>query len=304
MLSIKDFRRISLDDKSFFDKHQRRYPPVHSSDLFTTLISWMEYGDYHYAVVDDNIVIMSRVDDRVRFRLLPGRFNVDLVKQILNLALAEGSDDPFWVNDTGSKEWISKRFPGLKFLEYRDYFDYVYLSSDLARLPGARYGKIRNRLNKFKREYKYTVEEISEENIDEIRDFLKRWCLWKDCESDVILDNERKAILYSIGHFFDLELSGIAMRINGNVEAISVFEDMNMDTAVIHYEKGFPGYDGVYKAINMETAKILEKSFTFINREEDMGLPGLRQAKMSYRPHHMVKVFHVKKEDIVLGSSL
>jgi hypothetical protein len=264
----------------------------------------MEYGDYHYAVVDDNIVIMSRVDDRVRFRLLPGRFNVDLVKQILNLALAEGSDDPFWVNDTGSKEWISKRFPGLKFLEYRDYFDYVYLSSDLARLPGARYGKIRNRLNKFKREYKYTVEEISEENIDEIRDFLKRWCLWKDCESDVILDNERKAILYSIGHFFDLELSGIAMRINGNVEAISVFEDMNMDTAVIHYEKGFPGYDGVYKAINMETAKILEKSFTFINREEDMGLPGLRQAKMSYRPHHMVKVFHVKKEDIVLGSSL
>ena len=299
MLSLDDFKRIALDDKSVFDKHYAKYPPKHSDDLFTTMISWMEYSNYHYAVVDENIVIMTELDNKIRLRPPLGKQNVDLLKQVLTLAVREGSDEPFGVVDTKMKEWISKEFPRLKFFEHRDYFDYVYRSSDLANLPGTNYAKIRNRLNKFKKNYEYTTEMISEENMDEVDEFLKRWCLWKDCESDIVLENERKAIVYSMAHFFDLGLSGLVIRINGNIEALAVYEKMNPDTAVVHYEKGSPYFDGIYKAINMETAKILQKDFMFINREEDMGIPGLRQAKLSYRPHHMVKVFHVKKEDIV-----
>jgi len=299
MLSLDDFKRIALEDKPVFDKHYAKYPPVHSDNLFTTMISWMEYSNYHYAVVDENIIIMTELDNKIRLRPPLGKQNVDLLKQVLTLAVREGSEEPFGVVDTKMKEWISKEFPRLKFFEHRDYFDYVYLASDLANLPGTNYAKIRNRLNKFKKNYKYTTEIISEENMDEVNEFLKRWCLWKDCESDIVLENERKAIVYSMAHFFDLGLSGLVIRINGNIEALAVYEKMNPDTAVVHYEKGSPYFDGIYKAINMETAKILQKDFLFINREEDMGIPGLRQAKLSYRPHHMVKVFHVKKEDIV-----
>ena len=298
MLSLDDFKRIALDDKSVFDKYYAKYPPVHSDNLFTTMISWMEYSNYHYAVVDENIVIMTELDNKIRLRPPSGKQNVDLLKQVLTLAVREGSDEPFGVVDTKMKEWISKEFPRLKFFEHRDYFDYVYLASDLANLPGTNYAKIRNRLNKFKKNYEYTTEMISEENMDEVNEFLKRWCLWKDCESDIVLENERKAIVYSMAYFFDLGLSGLVIRINGNIEALAVYEKMNPDTAVVHYEKGSPYFDGIYKAINMETAKILQKDFMFINREEDMGIPGLRQAKLSYRPHHMVEVFHVKKEDI------
>ena len=103
-----------------------------------------------------------------------------------------------------------------------------------------------------------------------------------------------------MSHFFELKLSGIAMRINGEIEAIAVYEGMNPDTAVVHYEKGSPDYDGIYKAINQETAKLLQKDFTFINRESDMDLPGLRKAKMSYRPHHMIEVFHVDKQNMLM----
>jgi hypothetical protein len=188
-------------------------------------------------------------------------------------------------------------------IENRDYFDYVYLASDLANLPGSGYGKIRNRLNKFKKNYEYSTEAINEENMNEVNEFLKRWCLWKDCDSDVVLANERKAIIYSMSHFYDLDLSGLLIRINENVEAIAVYERMNHDTAIVHYEKGSPYFDGIYKAINKETANILQKDFKFINREEDMGIPGLRKAKMSYHPHHMIEVFHVKKEDIVKNTS-
>jgi hypothetical protein len=256
----------------------------------------MDYGNYHYALIEDTIVIMSHVSGERRFRVLPGRLTIDGIEQVLSLAEEEGSKYPLWVNDPETKNWISEKF-GLEFHEHRDYFDYVYLSKELAELPGTKYSKIRNRLNKFRREHQYTIEEISEENIMEVKAFLRRWCLWKDCESDLFLDHERKALLYSIAHFFELGLSGIAIRINENIEAISVFEGMDKDTAVVHYEKGLD-YNGIYKAINMETAKILQKNFTFINREEDMGIEGLRKAKLSYRPHHMVKVFYAKKEDI------
>jgi len=298
LLSLDDFKRIALEDKPVFDKHYEKYPPVHSDNLFTTMISWMEYSNYHYVVVDENIVIMTQLNNKIRLRPPSGKQNRELLKQVLSLAVQEGSDDPFGVVNVKMKEWIEKEFPKLKFLEHRDYFDYVYLASDLANLPGSGYSKIRNRLNKFKKNYEYSTEAISEENMDEVNEFLKRWCLWKDCDSDVVLANERKAIIYSMSHFFDLGLSGLLIRISGNIEALAVYEMMSPDTVVVHYEKGSPYFDGIYKAINIETAKILQKDFKFINREEDMGIPGLRQAKMSYRPHHMVEVFHVKKEDI------
>lgn len=299
MLSLDDFKRITLKDKPVFDKHYSKYPPVHSDNIFTTLISWMEYGDYHYAVIDDNIVIMSQINGEIRFRPPLGEPRLDILKQVLSLAKREGSEHyPFGVIDTKAKEWISKYFPKLELLEHRDFFDYVYLSSDLAELPGAKYSKIRNRLNKFKRSYEYDIEEISKENMREVKEFLKRWCLWKDCGSDIVLENEKKAILYSIEYFFDLELSGLIIRVNGNIEALSVYEKMNQNTAVVHYEKGSPDYDGIYKAINMEAAKILQKDFTFINREEDMGISGLRQAKMSYHPIQMVEIFHIDKKSL------
>ena len=96
-----------------------------------------------------------------------------------------------------------------------------------------------------------------------------------------------------MAHFFDLGLSGIVLRIDGTIEAISVFEAMNADTAVIHFEKGSPDFDGVYKAVNMEVANRLQPKVTFIDREEDLGVPGLRKAKLSYHPHHFVEVSHV-----------
>ena len=88
-------------------------------------------------------------------------------------------------------------------------------------------------------------------------------------------------------NFFKLGLSGLAIRINDNIEAISVFEKYNLDSAVVHYEKGSPYFDGIYKAINQETANFLQKDVRFINRESDMDIPGLRKAKISYRPHHI-----------------
>jgi len=300
MISIDDFKPVTLEDKNLFDKHYERYPPVHSDYVFTTIISWMEYAKYHYLFLKNNLIIMTKLRNELKFRPPVGKYDTDLFRQVFKLAKREGDIYPLSLIDTQSRDCLSKDYPKLEFTPHRDYFDYVYLASDLAELPGTSYGKIRNRLNKFRRNYAYTTEKITEINMDEVRAFLKRWCLWKDCKSDPLLENERKAIIYSNDNFFELGLSGIAIRIDGEIEAISVYEKMTPNTVVVHYEKGTPSYDGIYKAINTETAKIIQKEYKFINREPDMGLPGLRKAKMSYRPHHMVEVFHIARDKILL----
>ena len=300
MLSINDFVTVKLDDKELFDNHYEKYPQIHSDYLFTTIISWMDYAKYKFTFYQGNLIILTEIENQYRFRPPIGKLNKDIFKEILDLARKEKTEFPLGLIDSNTKEWLSKNFPKLNCLPNIGYFEYVYLSSDLAELSGSRYAKIRNRLNKFKRKYSYNVENISKENIDELKKFLNRWCLWKDCESDILLKNEKNAIIYSTNNFFKLGLSGILLRINGKIEAMAVYEKMNVDTAVIHYEKASPDYDEIYKAINNETAKILQKNYRFINRESDMDVQGLKKAKKSYNPHHMVEIFHINKENLLL----
>ena len=79
---------------------------------------------------------------------------------------------------------------------------------------------------------------------------------------------------------------------------MALFEPLNETTALVHFEKGLPDCEGIYKAINAETARFLEDGFTYINRESDMGVPGLREAKTRYHPDLMTEVYYARKEDL------
>ena len=295
MLSMDDFKLITFEDKEFFDDFYGKYPPEHSDYLFSTMLCWQHYMRYHYARVSDWLVIMTERKGELRFRPPRGPENREIVLEVMDLASDKGAEPPFSVVATDRKKWLEREFPDLVFLEHRDFFDYVYLAEDLAGLKGKRYLKIRNQLNYFVRNFPYTTEEISHDNFEEVKEFLGRWCMQKGCEEEPLLESERIAVQRSLDHFFRLGLGGIALRINGKVEAFSVFERMSPDTAIVHFEKANIDYRGIYQAINRETAEVLAGNYRFINREPDMGVPGLRAAKMKYHPHHMVKLYHVEK---------
>lgn len=298
MLSIDDFQKITLDDKDVFKKIYETYPPLHSDNVFTTLVSWMNYGNYKYTLYEDNIILMSNIDGIARFRPPIGKKKKKVFEDVLKLALGKDAEYPFGMITKENRDFLKENFPNLNFYSHRDFFEYIYQSSDLANLEGSDYRKIRNRLNKFHRRYEFAVEDITDENMNEIKKFLKRWCLWKDCESDPVLSHEKDAIFYSIDHFFELNLKGIIIRIDDTIEAMAIFEPMNPDTMLVHYEKASPNYYGIYKAINQETAKIVKEDYKYINRESDMGIAGLRRAKLSYRPHDMIEVFHLSKDEL------
>ena len=105
-------------------------------------------------------------------------------------------------------------------------------------------------------------------------------------------------MLYCMSHFFELGVSGLVIRIDGEVEAAAIYEGINSDMAIVHFEKAIPDFDGLYQIINQETAMELVKNYRLINRESDMGYSGLRLAKLKYRPYSMGEVYHVSRVEL------
>jgi hypothetical protein len=298
LLEVDDFKPVKLKDQDLFKKHYELFPPRHSDYSYTTLVSWKDYMKYYYTFQEECIIIMTKHEDKVQFRPPIGQPSAQLEQGVMELAREKGTDPPYGVIDDVTMKRLRGLYPRLCFDPHRDFFDYVYLAQDLAELNGKKYIKIRNILNRFKKRYEYTTESINDDNIEEVCKFLERWCLWKDCDKIPLLNSEKLALFYCMEHFDELDLSGLAIRIDGNIEAVSIYQSLNKDTAIIHFEKAIPDFEGLYQAINQEAAKILSETYQFINREADMGFPGLRLAKQKYKPHHMVEVYHLKKDQL------
>ncbi|NPV63129.1 MAG: DUF2156 domain-containing protein [Methanotrichaceae archaeon] len=293
-----DFKPVALQDRDLFQRHYLAFPQQHSDNTFVNMVCWNHYAHYRFAFEQDCIVLSSTIDGKTRFRPPIGPRDPELLAEVMELSARSDDPHPLVILDPGSWEWISELYPGLELHPERDYFDYVYLASELAELPGKKFQTIRHQLNQFQRQCSPEAMPVNADCMDEVREFLEKWCEWKDCDSEPILANEREAVFFAIDHFQSLQLSGLAIRAEGQIGALSVFERLNESTALVHFEKGLPDCKGIYRAINAETARYLAPDYVYINRESDMGVEGLREAKTRYHPHHLVEVHLVKRDDL------
>jgi uncharacterized protein len=294
MLRQEDFKPVTLADRAFFEQHYAHYPQTHSDNTFTNMVCWNHYAQYQYAFVEKNVVLASTIDGITRFRAPIGPRNPALLRSLIRLASEVSDNEPIVLIDPETALWMREICPGINLVPDRNHYEYVYRSMDLAELPGKNYLTIRRQVNKFRRNCTHVVEPITRENWEEVKRFLIEWCEWKGCESDQVLAHEKEAVFFAIDHFDELPLRGLIIRVFSKIGAMALFEPLNDDTALVHFEKGLPDCEGIYKAINAETAARLVNKFTFINRESDLGVAGLREAKMRYHPDHMVEVFSLK----------
>lgn len=182
--------------------------------------------------------------------------------------------------------------------------DYVYRVEDMATLAGRNYSAKRNLVKQCLRNYTCVFEKIGEANLDECRDLLNRWCDLRHCELDHGLSGEWQALKETMTNYLNFGLLGGLVRVNGAVEAFAIGERLNRDTAVCHFEKFLPTIQGLGQLINQWFAAHCLGEFTYINREQDLGLPGLRQAKESYHPDHLLEKFTVSRANRMGSGSL
>ena len=296
MITQEDFKPVTLADRAFFEQHYTKYPQVHSDNTFSNMVCWNHYAHYTYAYIENCVILASTIDGTPRFRAPIGPRNPELLKDLIRFSYEVSDNEPVVLIDPAAAAWIRSVCPKVTLVPDRNHFEYVYRSTDLANLAGKRYLTIRRQVNKFRKNCTNTVEAITHDNREEVKRFLIQWCEWKGCESDPVLAHEKEAVFFAVDHFDELPLQGLMIRVFNKIGAIALFEPLSADTALVHFEKGLPDCEGIYKAINSETALRLAMTFPFINRESDLGVAGLREAKMRYHPDHMVEVFTLKRD--------
>ncbi len=172
-------------------------------------------------------------------------------------------------------------------------WDYIYLASDLATLSGRKYHGKRNHLKKLESQgYEYTP--ITESDFDDCLTFAVNGFNENDGYTNESSVGEQYAINRFFEHYHELDLIGGKIKQNGKIIAFTIGERINSDTLGVHIEKAVANIDGAYPAINNEFVKANINGFTYVNREEDLGLEGLRKAKKSYHPIMMGEKYVVK----------
>ena len=182
----------------------------------------------------------------------------------------------------------------LRYWYDREYSDYIYEVDDLIRLSGSKYHGKKNHLNKFLNTYAFSYEEITEDNIEECRRMKEEWAVRKG--GDIEEYREELDIIDNVLDNYDkFNLIGGLIRIDGKVSAFTIGEAISEDTFVTHFEKADEDIPGLYQAINQQFAANSISGFKYVNREDDIGLPGIRQAKLSYRPVMMFDKYNAEK---------
>ena len=301
-LSKSDYRPLTLADKPLFDRIFKDHPQVHSELSFVTMICWQNYSQYSFTVINNRLLISCTIDNQTTFRAPIGDPDPALFEQVLALAKKEGGKMAMDFYDEADVRYMKNAHPETPVYNSRGFSEYYYRTEELAELHGKKYLNIRGQINRFNAEYTYTTEKITETIIPEVQQMIEDWSVSKHCEANRIMKEEVNAVRFALGHWQELGCEGLAIRIlpEGTIGAIAIWEELNESTALVHFEKGFVRYKGIYKIINQETAKALRGRYTWINRESDMDVPGLREAKLRYHPEHCAKAWYIKKNEIVL----
>lgn len=189
-------------------------------------------------------------------------------------------------------------WPWFEIKEEKAYADYVYLTSDLAELKGNRYAGKRNLIHQFTRDYldqgRVEVGELTYQHREDCLNFLEAWCEERNCNgegADKLLLCEKKAINAALETMEELPWRGLYVKIDGEVCAFAIMSKLTKDMGVLNFEKAFGRIKGLYQFLDRECARELFYDLTYINKESDMGIETLAEAKRSYDPVEMVKSF-------------
>lgn len=271
-------------------------------------ISWTnaEYKPYG-AEYEDAFVVAAEFEEvkRNRHLLLPvspeRTFTPEELVQVAKLA----GHTEYWFVPQAYVDYFGETLVRRYFTTKHQaaYDDYIYRVEDLAELKGNRYSKKRNLINQFQREYdgtgRATIEPIDTHNTEDCLMFIEEWCRERDCDADdqVDLACEKQAAINTLLHFDAFDLKGILLRIDGKVSAFGISAPLTQEMATLQYEKAFGSIKGLYQYFDNACARMLFNGYTYLNKESDMGIPGLTKAKNSYHPDRMVRAIKLILKD-------
>lgn len=280
-------RQIVLSDRGLLTDCFHALQPVISEFTFANLYLFRHIHNYCLSSLNDSIIVSGTGYDGTPYLLPPLSGERGAVaRKLMDCGnLLYGVDEAFFNSELDGYGYL--------LVDDRDNDDYVYLRSDLSELQGSRFHKKKNRINYFTTRHNYTIEQFTESHSQGAQRLMDRW---QHARVDIYghsMDVEISANREAVCLMRQLGLTGVALIVEGEIAAFALGETLNHETVVCHFEKVDPFMEGAAQLINREFSRAQADSCIYINREQDLGESGLRAAKNSYHPFHMVRKFRV-----------
>lgn len=297
-----DFKPLRLWNKPLYDRFLMEGQPRGCEYSFANLYLW---GRQSGTVLGNRLVLFSRFSGKCVY---PFPVGDGPLKPAIDAIMDDARERGIPCCLTGlvgeEKEALEALYPEkFRFVCARDTFDYVYDIDDLAELRGKKLQKKRNHLNRFLAAHPdWRGESLSAENTAAAREFVTRWYEVRQAE-DPMGDYamERHALTVALDQWDKLGMEGLLLWDGDTLLGFTMGNPLSRDTFDVNFEKARANVDGAYTAINWAFARYLREKhpqLRFLNREDDLGMEGLRKAKLSYKPHHLVeKCWACLKED-------
>ncbi len=284
-----DSRPVVLEDRQLLHPLFGRLQPDISEFTFANIYLFRHAHVYRICTLGASLVILGRGYDGSDYFLPPLEGNVssaagDLLREGLTLF---GADRAFLDRSLPLSEH-------LEVTEDRDSHDYLYLRRELAELPGNRFHKKKNRISYFASRQSYLVEPYSSRRLKGALELLDIWSNARPVAAGGSLQHEVRATAEGLEMAEELGLSGVVVMVGEEVKAFALGERLNSMTSVVHFEKGDPFLEGVSQLVDREFNTACFTDCQYVNREQDLGEPNLRRAKLSYHPVGLVEKFRVR----------
>lgn len=265
-----------------------RHPRQACDYTILNLMAWGKIYNNQYAIWKDHLVIINPKYGYVLYPVGPGLSSPEL-EELIETYRQDNADAELIIIP---EDWPTRN-PDLEdhfdLQAPRDWEDYVYSTERMVKLSGKKLAKKKNLISQFLRAYPdYHVLPVTKDRGEMIIRFTEKWKRERSAEG-IYLNTEFRAIQNTLEMWDELPAEGILICLDHKIAAYSIFSPQTEDMATVHFEKFDPDKKGSAQLINWETAKYLQPRYKWINREQDIGLEGLRQAKLSYAPDFMVK---------------
>ena len=288
-----NFQRLELQTKDQYNQYLQSCGQRGCEYSFTNLFLW---GRQKGAILGDRLALFSQFNRKSVYPFPIGRGEL---KPVLDTIIADAKERgiPCCITSMTQEErdTLEYLYPGkFRFYSDRDTYDYLYAIDDLADLKGRKYQKKRNHIHRFEENHPQAqFLPLDESTRAAAFCMLQQWYRSREAADPHMDFHLEKLALERAFAFYDqLELEGLVLVDEGQVLAFTIGSRLNEKTFDVHFEKALDIADGAYPAINQAFARYLREKYPqlrWLNREDDMGLEGLRKAKMSYSPDHMLE---------------
>jgi hypothetical protein len=284
-----EFRPLAFDDKRLIDAALDADPPEISELTFTNLWVWRRKRSVSIARYGGGAIGVLCEERGERYFLPPIGASDPAAAASRLLDHARGAGFPFVMRRVPAAVARSLAAAGFAATPDRHNFDYVYAVRDLAALAGRHFDGKRSQIRQLTQAHACSFSPLDDHAVADCLALEEQWCDLRACHLDEGLAAEQEAIGACLRSRRELGVFGGAVRVDGRLKAFAIAERLAPDTAVVHFEKADPAVTGLYQLVNHWFCREALGGFTFVNREQDLGIPGLRQAKLGWRPHRLVE---------------